>query len=290
MASDKLFYWLFQNQPDRIVSLLTDLPVDAGGYQFSAPVLKEREYRLDGLFLPPADRPELPAVILEAQMAADSGFFMRLYAETARLLQQQAVIRNWRVVVVCPSRQLNFGDPSPVIEFLEKRVQWLELLPSRQAADAPLLLQALGLLVQVEDQVAAAAEALRVKAAGTAVAADLNDVINAIFISRFSGRSIQEVCTLGGVTIEDFSKSVAYQEIFGLGEARGEARGVAKGKAEGKAEGESTVILRLLQRRCGPISAATTARIQALPLEKLEALAEALLDFSGPADLTAWLK
>jgi len=282
MASDKLFYWLFQNQPDRIVSLLTDLPVDAGGYQFSAPVLKEREYRLDGLFLPPADRPELPAVILEAQMAADSGFFMRLYAETARLLQQQAVIRNWRVVVVCPSRQLNFGDPSPVIEFLEQRVQWLELLPSRQAADAPLLLQALGLLVQAEDQVAAAAAELRVKAAGTAVAADLNDVINAIFISRFSGRSIQEVCTLGGVTIEDFSKSVAYQEIFGLGEARGEARG--------KAEGEAALALRQLNRRCGPISPGQEATIRALPLEQLEALAEALLDFSGPADLTAWLK
>jgi len=286
MASDKLFYWLFQNQPDRIVPLLTDLPVDAGGYQFSAPVLKEREYRLDGLFLPPADRPELPAVILEAQMAADPGFFMRLYAETARLLQQQAFIRNWRVVVLCPSRQLNFGDPSPVIEFLEKRVQWLELLPSRQAADAPLLLQALGLLVQAEDQVAAAAKELRVKATGTAVAADLSDVITAIVVSRFSGRSIQELCAMGGITIEDFSKSVAYQEIFGLGEARGEARG----KAEGKAEGESTVILRLLQRRCGPISAATTARIQALPLEKLEALAEALLDFSSAADLADWLK
>jgi hypothetical protein len=83
---------------------------------------------------------------------------------------------------------------------------------------------------------------------------------------------------MGGITIEDFSKSVAYQEIFGLGEARG------------KAEGESTVILRLLQRRCGPISAATTARIQALPLEKLEALAEALLDFSSAADLADWLK
>lgn len=208
---------------------------------------------------------------------------MRLYAETARLLQQQAVIRNWRVVVICPSRQLNFGDPSPVIEFLEQRVQWLELLPSRQAANAPLLLQALGLLIQEEDQVAAAAAALRLKAAGTAVATDLNDVINAIFISRFSTRSIQEVCTLGGVTIEDFSQSVVYKEIFGLGEARGEA----KGKAEGKAEGEATVVLRLLQRRCGLINAATTARIQSLPLEKLEALAEALLDFSGTADLTA---
>ncbi|MFW6731666.1 MAG: DUF4351 domain-containing protein [Synechococcus sp.] len=33
----------------------------------------------------------------------------------------------------------------------------------------------------------------------------------------------------------------------------------------------------------------TTARIQALPLEQLEALAEALLDFTGPTDLLAWL-
>jgi hypothetical protein len=30
-------------------------------------------------------------------------------------------------------------------------------------------------------------------------------------------------------------------------------------------------------------------RIQALPLQQLEALAEALLDFTGPDDLAAWL-
>jgi hypothetical protein len=55
------------------------------------------------------------------------------------------------------------------------------------------------------------------------------------------------------------------------------------------AEGEAVVALRQLNRRCGPLSVATTARIQALPLEQLEALTEALLDFSGPADLSAWL-
>jgi len=37
------------------------------------------------------------------------------------------------------------------------------------------------------------------------------------------------------------------------------------------------------------LSAATTARIQAMSLAQLEALAEALLDFSGPGDLAAWL-
>jgi hypothetical protein len=47
--------------------------------------------------------------------------------------------------------------------------------------------------------------------------------------------------------------------------------------------------LRQLNRRCGPLSDSTAARIKALPLEQLEALAEALLDFSGPADLADWL-
>ncbi|MBD2551440.1 DUF2887 domain-containing protein [Microcystis elabens FACHB-917] len=61
MASDKLFYFLFQSNPDLILRWLQDLPADAGGYRFSAPVLKEREYRLDGLFSPPEQRADLPA-------------------------------------------------------------------------------------------------------------------------------------------------------------------------------------------------------------------------------------
>jgi hypothetical protein len=59
--------------------------------------------------------------------------------------------------------------------------------------------------------------------------------------------------------------------------------------AEGRREGEAAVTLRLLNRRCGPLSEATTAQIQALPLEQLEGLADALLDFQGPAELAAWL-
>ena len=65
--------------------------------------------------------------------------------------------------------------------------------------------------------------------------------------------------------------------------------GRQEGRQEGLQEGEASVTLRLLHRRCGPLSDATAARIKALPLEQLEALAEALLDFSGPADLAAWL-
>ena len=65
---------------------------------------------------------------------------------------------------------------------------------------------------------------------------------------------------------------------------------IEEGRLEGAAQGEAKVMLRQLNRRCGPLADVTTARIQALPLKQLEALAEALLDFSGPADLAAWLE
>ena len=66
-------------------------------------------------------------------------------------------------------------------------------------------------------------------------------------------------------------------------------RAVQDWLAEGRQAEASSVALRFLNRRCGPLSEATTAQIQALPLEQLEALADALLDFQGLADLAAWL-
>ncbi len=277
MASDKLFFFLFQSNPDLILRWLDDLPADAGGYSFSAPVLKEREYRLDGLFAPPPERPDLPAVILEAQMAADPGFLLRLYAETGRFLQQQAWSSDWRVVVICPHRELNFGNPEPVREFLEHRVQWVELQPHDGQPPATPLARALSLLLQPDRLVRSVSDALRQQALSDTRAAEVLPLIPAIVLTRFSDRPLSEICQMVGITLEDFTKSRAYQEIFGLGEARGEARGEAK------------VTLRQLNRRCGSLSTDTTARIQALPLEQLEALAEALLDFTGPADLDAWL-
>ncbi len=103
--------------------------------------------------------------------------------------------------------------------------------------------------------------------------AEMLALIPTILLARFNDRPLQEICAMAGLTVDDFTQSVAYREIFGLGEAQEAAR----------------VTLRLLNRRCGPLSEATTAQIQALPLEQLEALADALLDFQGPADLAAWL-
>ena len=47
--------------------------------------------------------------------------------------------------------------------------------------------------------------------------------------------------------------------------------------------------LRQLNRRCGPLTDATTARIQTMSMEQLEGLPDALLDSTGPIVLAAWL-
>jgi predicted transposase YdaD len=73
-------------------------------------------------------------------------------------------------------------------------------------------------------------------------------------------------------------QSVIYQEI--------EQGGIVKGKL---AEGQS-LILRQLTRRIGDVAPEMRSQIQSLSLSQLEALGEALLDFSEPNDLVNWLR
>ncbi len=113
----------------------------------------------------------------------------------------------------------------------------------------------------------------------------LADVIATILLSRFNGRSISDICAMGGITADDFTNSVAYREIYGLGRQEGRQ----EGQQEGRQAEAATMTQRLLQRRFGPLATEQQARLQALPLAELEALADALLDFQTAADLSAWL-
>jgi predicted transposase YdaD len=280
-ASDKLFFWLFQSQPDRILQLLPDLPADAGGYRFVAPVFKALEHRPDGMFLAARQGSDLPALVMEAQMQADPEFFLRLYAESGRFLLQEKTIRRWQVVVLCPLRSMAFGDPEPVTEFLEHRVRWLELQPALADPNAPPLLRTLALLLEKEERLPATTTQIRSAVAGTALESQIADATAAILLARFSSRPIPEICAMGGITLEDFTESVAYREIFGLGEERGREQGLKTGELE--------ITLRQLRRRCGGLTPSQEALMRALPLPQLEALAEALLDFKGADDLEAWL-
>ena len=174
---------------------------------FRRQLLKEREYRLDGLFSPPPQRPDLPAVVLEAQMAHDPGFLLRLYAETGRFLQQQAWNGDWRVVVICPHSGLHFGALTPVQEFVERRVLCVELQPRDGQPPITPLARVLSLLLEPESQVRRISEALSQQAVTDPVAAEVLQLIPTILITRFRDKSIPEICAMGGITLDDFTRA-----------------------------------------------------------------------------------
>jgi predicted transposase YdaD len=92
-------------------------------------------------------------------------------------------------------------------------------------------------------------------------------------VYRFEKLSRREVETMLGITLKE---TQVYREI----------------KEEGREEGiqrERTLVMRLLTRKVGELPEDVRQSVETLPLEELENLGEALLDFSSIADLQSWL-
>ena len=101
----------------------------------------------------------------------------------------------------------------------------------------------------------------------------------------FSQDVIQRLLAMS--ILEDSS---VYQYIVHKGLEQGLEQGLVQGLEQGRQQEACTLVLRLLERRCGPLQPAQRATISALPLERLEALVDVVLDFQGTNDLLRWLE
>ena len=189
------------------------------------------------------------------------------------------------VVVVVPHRRLRLGPallPQQLQAFLDC-VVWLSLEELGQQADLDPLLNLLTLPVRPEAELPASTQQV------LELRPDLLSAVLPMLVERFPTLTREEIMVIAGIPAKDLRHTRAAQQWIEEGRQEGRQEGEAQGEARGRAAEAAAVTLRLLNRRCSPLSEATTALIQALPLEKLEALAEALLDFGGPADLAVWL-
>jgi predicted transposase/invertase (TIGR01784 family) len=76
-------------------------------------------------------------------------------------------------------------------------------------------------------------------------------------------------------------ESAVYQDIL--------VEGREEGRVEGRVEEARGLVIRLLTRKLGNVSLKLVAKIQTLPLERVESLGEDLLDFTSIANLEQWL-
>jgi len=289
--SDRWYYRVFQSAPDLIRSLLPGsaaanaLSLDPGApgdqlYRFEALEIKELSHRLDGVLWPrestgcaETGSPEFPVVLLEVQMHPDSGFQHRLAAQSCLFLQKHSQVEHLEVVVITPHRRIGLGPTKlpRLLQVLLQEVHWISLEDLSQQADLDPLLNLLTLPVRPASELAATSQQI------LAMRPDLDTVVLPMRVQRFPQLTEEQIMVIAGIPREEIRHTRAVQDWL------------AEGRQEGRQEEAASVTLRLLNRRCGPLTGATTAQIQALPVEKLEGLADALLDFTGPADLAAWL-
>ena len=197
------------------------------------------------------------------------------------------------VVVITPHHRLRLGPSNPprLLQTVLEEVHWISLEKLSQQPDLDPLLNLLTLPSRPESELAASSQQI------LASRPDLDTVVLPMLAQRFPYFSAEQIMVIAGIPLEEIRHTRAVQDWLAEGRQEGlleglqegEAKGRQEGEARGRQEGEAAVTLRLLNRRCSPLSETTTAQIRALPVEQLEALADALLDFQGPADLAAWL-
>ena len=281
VKTDSLFYALFQSQPSLFFELIGQPTSEAQGYQFASVEVKQTAFRIDGVFLPPNDRPDAPVYFVEVQFQRDPILYRRLFAEVFLYLKQYPEVAHWRAVVVYPRAAIEIRELAPFGALLESAyVQVIYLDQLGTVADLPPGLATLRLIVEPEATVPTAARGLieRVRAAFLPETEQLRlvELIETIVVYTFPRRSRQEIAAMLGLT--DLKETRFYQET------REEA--LRDGR---KAEAESLIIRQLTRKLGTDLPEALQEQVMQLPLETLEALGEALFDFTALADLETWL-
>ena len=291
MNTDTPFYRIFQERPPTVFEL-AGLPVpERPDYRLHAEEVKQTAFRLDGVLLPAPGRADLPLVFIETQFYPKPDFYARWLASIfLYLFRHPGIARSWRAIAVFPDRTIDLGDPVPYEPLLQcglvHRVYLAELPDDPQASFGTRLARLA--VLDAAPAVTEARDLLATQAPGHS--RDLAvDLVETVLVYKFPNLSRDEIRIMLNLPQTDLKKTRFYQEVFGEGRQEGRQEGRMEGRMEGREVGERDLILRLLERRLGPLDAARRSRIETLRGQALDALGEALLDFATPADLDLWL-
>ena len=275
MKTDKLFYTIFLSQPSLIHELIPSIPPNCE-YRYDAPVIKETEFRLDGVLTPV--REDLPLIFLEAQMQRDSEFYGRYFAELFLYLYQYKIKTSWLGLLIIKNRQDDLGLELPYETELNTRITRLYLEDLLPLKDLTPNLALLKLIVVDNSEVASLGKSILMDAENEGEFQRRFRLIEAILKSKLPQLTIEEVLKMFDLKTAKMPELGAYEALVKYWEDKGEERG------------ETKLLIRQLTRCCGALSDELQAKIQALSIPELESLGEALLDFQGMEDLDNWFQ
>ena len=234
---------------------------------------------------PPDTAPDAPLVFLEVLLQPDDEFYSRWFSSLFMFLHQQGGRRDWKAVVIYPTRATERPPPPAFAPLLDlSRINRIYLEDFVEQPSTSIGMQLLQLLIAEPTAAIAKTNALLATYRDRLDEPEMRrffDFAATVLIYKLPDLTCERIQAVLHLPDIDLKQTMFYQEAF------------AEGRQEGQEEGrqrEAALVLRQLRRRCGTLDPEQEARIQTLSVTDLEALGEALLDFQTAADLTAWLQ
>ena len=269
MKTDSLFYRIFRTAPAIFFDLIGQ--PQQQGYEFKSIEVKQTSFRIDGVFLPSPEIPDQPVYFVEVQFQKDPLLYQRLFAEIFLFLEQNPLTADWQAVVIYPRRSLEPEQFYLYRTLLESpQVQRIYLDELSKATGSSMGLGLMQLIVEPPRTAADRAKRLLAQApqASDIPTAVIMELVETTMVYKFPQLTRQEIRRMLELAAE-LQQTRVYQE--------------------GREDEGRALVLKLLTRRIGAIPPEVRAQVEALSLEQLEALGEALLDFSSLDDLSVWL-
>ena len=295
MKTDSLFYKLFQQAPELVLELAGIEPTGAENYQFRSEEIKQTAFRLDGVLIPPLDKPSLPLIFVEVQYQVDRSFYSRFFCEIFFYLHQNQPVHPWRAVVFYPRRNIETDGERHYSALLEsQQVQRLYLEDLDNKPSQQVRVRLIQLINKDNRQAPEVARTLIQAIEKGELLADnktqILEMIETILVYKFPKLSREEIQKMLGYNDISLKQTRYYQDAYAEGQQVGQQVGQQIGQQIGQQEGEAKLIMRQLARRFGVLGENTKNQIKDLNIEQLEMLGEALLDFSTHEDLENWLQ
>lgn len=286
MKTDKLFHEYFQLVPQTLFELFQVTP--GCTYQFTSPVLKESERRMDGLLEP--ELPGYPRYFLELQGYQDESIYWRLIEEIGRFHAPKPELNRtpWHAFLLFLDATYDPGIDT-LGDLYHGDMPWLttgvlsDLLP-KVAHPSPALNVLQPLIVPSTATIEANAttwisEIQQSPLLEERVQDRLVELLVQFVVQRFSQLTRQEIDKM--LQLTPLEQTRAGQELIEMGMEQGIEKGIEKG--------EISILARLIGQRFDLAPKKVQERLQGFGREDFEALATYLWQAQSYQDIERWL-
>ncbi|WP_083889441.1 Rpn family recombination-promoting nuclease/putative transposase [Xenococcus sp. PCC 7305] len=194
--------------------------------------MKQRSFRLDGLFTTREEYSDLPLYFVEVQFYQETDFYDRLFPSIFLFFSQYKPINpEWFAIVIFDRKSNDVAIPTRYQEIAQLRLQRIYLDEISQQEQFDIGIGILKLVVETEDKAGELArnliERTKQEVKNNVNQKQLRELIETIIIYKFPKLSYEEIENM--LNLQEIKETRVYQDA--------KAEGIQKGKREGIEEG-----------------------------------------------------